>query len=83
MCLLIVLTSTAQKKAITLEALWSGAFRTERLDELHSMNNGTQYAVFEFDRAERSTNVVIYDYKTLKKVKTLVASAALPKLNYL
>jgi dipeptidyl-peptidase-4 len=77
-----VLTGTAQKKAITLEALWSGAFRTERLDELHSMNNGTQYAVFEFDRAERSTNVVIYDYKTLKKVKTLVASAALPKLNY-
>ncbi|OEK07375.1 peptidase S9 [Flavivirga aquatica] len=73
----------AQTQEITLEDIWSkGTFRTERLDALHSMANGQQYSVLNFDRSTRSTSVDIYDYKTLKKVKTLVSSANLDALAY-
>ena len=36
---------SAQTKQITLEDIWSGTFRTERMDALHSMANGQQYSV--------------------------------------
>ncbi|GAA4977888.1 S9 family peptidase [Algibacter aquimarinus] len=39
------------------------------------MANGKQYSVLNFDRNSRSTSIDIYDYKTLKKVKTLVNSS--------
>jgi len=80
--LVFFISISAQEKDITLEEIWSGAFRTERMDVLHSMKNGQQYSVFSFDRATRSTSVDIYDYKTLKKVKTLVSSTNIAELNY-
>ncbi len=81
-CLFISLSFTAQTKEITLEAIWSGAFRTEGMDVLHSMKNGQKYSVLNFDRATRSTSVDIYDYETLKKVETLVSSSNIAELNY-
>ena len=73
----------AQKKDITLEDIWShGTFRTEGMDVLHSMANGQQYSVLNFDRATRSTSIDIYDYKTLEKIKTLVNSANLEAIQY-
>ena len=67
----------SQDKQITLEEIWSGAFRTEGMQALHSMNNGTQYSVLNYDRQNGVSTIDIYDYKTLKKVKTLVSSANL------
>lgn len=81
-CLFISLSLSAQTKEITLEDIWSGTFRTEGLDVLHSMKNGQKYSVLNFDRFTRSTSVDIYDYKTLKKVETLVSSSDIPELNY-
>ncbi|MEW4923726.1 S9 family peptidase [Algibacter sp. 2305UL17-15] len=81
-CFFICFSITAQTKEITLEDIWSGAFRTEGMDVLHSMKDGQRYSVFNFDRASRSTSVDIYDYKTLKKVETLVSSAQLDALPY-
>ncbi len=81
-CLLLSAAAVAQKKAITLDDVWNGVYRTKGLDDLHSMQNGKAYAVFNFDRVERSTRVEIYNYKTGEKVKTLVSSADLPELNY-
>ncbi|MBO6880673.1 S9 family peptidase [Winogradskyella sp.] len=63
-----------QNKQITLEDIWSGEFRTEGMQALHSMNNGKQYSVLNFDRQSRTATIDIYDYKTLEKVKTLVSS---------
>ncbi|TBN14713.1 S9 family peptidase [Hyunsoonleella pacifica] len=80
--LFLSLSLIAQTKEITLEDIWSGGFRTESIDVLHSMKNGQQYSVFNFDRAARTTSVDIYDYKTLKKVQTLVSSSDIPELNY-
>jgi len=73
---------SAQKKTITLEEIWGGAFRTERMDALHSLKNGTQYSVLNFNRNTRSTSVDVYDYKTLKKIKTLVDSKDLEGVAY-
>ena len=73
-CFLASTFLTAQNKEFTLDEIWSGTFRTEGLDALHSMNNGQQYSVLNFDRASGTTTIDIYDYKTLEKVKTLVSS---------
>jgi dipeptidyl-peptidase-4 len=82
-CLLITTILTAQHKDITLEDIWKySTFRTERIDVLHPMNNGQQYSVLNFNRASRSVSIDIYDYKTLKKVETLVSSANLTDIPY-
>ncbi len=74
--------TSAQTKNIDLEEIWGGAFRTERMDALHSMNNGQQYSVLNFDREKGTTTIDIYDYKTLEKVKTLVSSPDIKSLQY-
>ena len=69
-----------QNKQITLEDIWSGAFRTEGMQALHSMKNGKQYSVLNFDSKNRASKIDIYDYKTLEKVKTLVSSADIAEI---
>lgn len=81
-CLFITTSLFAQTKEISLENIWNGTFRTERMDALHSLTNGQQYSVLEFDRNNRTTSIDIYDYKTLKKVSTLVSSGDLDALKY-
>lgn len=72
----------AQNQSITLQDIWGGTFRTERMDALHSMDNGKQYSVLNFNRVSGSTSIDIYDYKTLKKVRTLVNSADIAEIKY-
>ena len=82
-CLLVTTLVSAQKKDITLEDIWSkGTFRSERLDALHSMKNGKQYSVLNYDRKTGSTTVDIFDYSTLDKKKTLVSSKDLEAIKY-
>ncbi len=68
----------AQEKEITLEEIWGGAYRTEDLEVLRSMNNGGQYTVLKTDPNSGNTSVDVYDYETREKVKTLVSSSELP-----
>ncbi|WP_461589235.1 S9 family peptidase [Winogradskyella sp.] len=70
----------SQNKQLTLEEIWRGAFRTEGMQALHSMKNGKQYSVLNFDRNTRISSIDIYDYKTLDKVKTLVSSADISEI---
>lgn len=74
--------STAQNQQLTLEEIWGGAFRTEGMDALHSMRNGQQYTVLNFDTATKSATVDKYDYETLEKVQTIVSSSDLDGINY-
>ncbi len=69
-----------QEKQITLKEIWSGTFRTEGMQALHSMENGNQYSVLNFDRQTRASTIDIYDYKTLEKVKTLISSADIAEI---
>ncbi|MDG5490185.1 S9 family peptidase [Psychroserpens sp. SPM9] len=76
----ITALASAQNKEITLEEIWDGTFRTERMDALHSMKNGQQYSVLNYE--DRTSQIDIYDYKTLRKVKTLLSSADINAIDY-
>lgn len=81
-CFLATSLLSAQNKEISLEDIWNGTFRTQGMDALHSLNNGKQYSVLNFDRTTGTTTIDIYDYSTLEKTKTLVSSADLEALRY-
>ncbi|MCW5518697.1 S9 family peptidase [Aureitalea sp. L0-47] len=73
----------SQQKQITLEDIWGGTFRTERLDVLRSLQNGKEYAVLNYNRAESASTVDVYDYLSGEKVRTLVNSKDLEGINYI
>ncbi|WP_282086612.1 S9 family peptidase [Aquimarina algiphila] len=77
----IGLTTYAQDKAFTLDEIWGGAFRTEGLQSLYSMKNGTEYSVLEKDQVSGTTNIEVYSYETGEKTKTLVSSSSLGDLS--
>ncbi len=65
---------SAQQKDITLEEIWSGTFRTNKLDVLRSLKNGKEYSVLNYDRNSKTSTVDVYNYKSGDKVRTLVNS---------
>ncbi|WP_108868105.1 S9 family peptidase [Aquimarina aquimarini] len=77
----ITLAISAQNKAFTLEEIWRGAFRTEGLQSLHSMKNGTEYSVIERDGTSGATNIEVYTYKTGEKARTLVSTSLIDNLD--
>ncbi|PKP28876.1 MAG: S9 family peptidase [Bacteroidetes bacterium HGW-Bacteroidetes-18] len=79
--LAITSLATAQKKDITLDEIWNGTFRTERMNSLNSMN-GDFYSLLNFDKNTKSTTVDKYSYATLEKVETIVNSNDLKEINY-
>ncbi len=80
--LTVLSTLTAQQKNISLQEIWGGAFRTQGLDALHSMNNGKEYAVLNYDRQNKVSTVDVYDYKTGDKVRTLLNTSELKGINH-
>src|SRR5690606_22051652 len=78
----LVAVLSAQNQSFTLEEIWGGAFRTEGMDVLHSMKNGKQYTILNFNSLSRSTTVDKYDYSTLEKIETVVSSADLDELRF-
>ncbi|MEM7186708.1 MAG: S9 family peptidase [Bacteroidota bacterium] len=76
-------TGTAQQKDFTLEEILGGEFRTQRLDVLRSLKNGKEYAVLNYNRAQRASTVDVYDYKSGEKVRTLVNSSELDDVPYI
>jgi dipeptidyl-peptidase-4 len=69
--LLSCFSIVAQQK-ISVEEIYTGAFRTQGMDALQSMKNTNQYTVLNFDRTARSSQIDLYDFATLKKVATLI-----------
>lgn len=79
-----ITTISAQQKDITLEDIWSnGTFRTERLDALRSLNNGTEYSVLNHDRKNNSSSIDVYDYKSGEKARTLITSEVIKEINFI
>ena len=60
------------QQKITVEDIYSGAFRAKGMDELQSMKNTNQYTVLNYDAASRSMQIDLFDFATLKKVATLI-----------
>lgn len=73
-CLVVVSFSTFAQQKLTLEEIWSGAFRTQGMTELQALKNTNQYTVLNFDRKTGSAQIDVYDFATLNKVMTLVDS---------
>jgi dipeptidyl-peptidase-4 len=80
--LLLVGPTTFAQKEITLESIYDGTFRQERLQSLRSLNNGDEYVVQNYDRAANTMTVDVYSYKTGEKTRTLINSAAIEGLQY-
>src|SRR5690606_6313975 len=74
--------ATAQNQQLTLEEIWGGSFRTEGMDALHSMRNGQEYTILDYDAATKRVSVDKYDYETLEKIETIVSSSDLDGINY-
>lgn len=70
----------AQDKQVTLEEIWGGEFRQERLESLESLNNGKEYVVLNHNREAGTSTIDVYSYKTGKKTGTLVNSENLPEV---
>jgi len=68
---------TAQQKEVSLEEIWNGTFRQERLQSLQSLNNGEEYVVLNRDRENGTTSIDVYSYKSGEKTRTLLNSADL------
>jgi dipeptidyl-peptidase-4 len=60
------------QQKITIEEIYSGAFRAKGMDELQSMKNTNQYTVLNYDAASKSMQIDLFDFATLKKVNTLI-----------
>lgn len=71
----ISLYTVAQNKNITLEEIWSGAFRTSGMNALHWLNNDKEYTVQNWDLTTRSTTIDLYDFNSNTKKKTLIRSS--------
>jgi len=67
---------------ITLNAIWNGEFRTERLQEIQHLNNGTEFSVFEFDRKAKETKIVAKKYKNTDDKRLVLSSSEIPALPY-
>lgn len=77
--LLAALPALAQQK-LTLEEIWSGAFRAQGMDELQAMKNTNQYSVLNYNRRTGSSSLDLYDFATLEKVSTLIDSKSFKEL---
>lgn len=69
--LLSCFSVSAQQK-ISVEEIYTGAFRAQGMDELIAMKNTNQYTVLNFDRNTRTIQIDLYDFATLKKINTLI-----------
>ncbi|MGQ7945551.1 S9 family peptidase [Flavobacterium sp. WC2509] len=60
------------QQKITIDEIFTGAFRANGMDELQSLQNTNQYTVLNFDRTTRSMQIDLYDFATLKKESNLI-----------
>jgi dipeptidyl-peptidase-4 len=67
----LCVTVFGQQK-ITVDEIFTGAFRAKGMDALQSMKNSNQYTVLNFDRASKSMQIDLYDFATLKKESNLI-----------
>lgn len=77
----LCLTSVFAQQNITLEAIWGGAFRTQGMEALQSLKQTNQYTVLDFDRGNKSFQINLHDFATLKKVKTLFETQKTPQIS--
>ena len=69
--LFLCFTVFGQQK-INVTEIYNGTFRAKGMDELQSLKNSNQYTVLNLDRANRTMQIDLYDFASLKKTATLI-----------
>lgn len=77
---LLISTSLIAQDKLTLEQIWSGAFRTQGMQELKAMQNTNQYTVLDYNAASKSFEISLFDFATLNKVSTIFSTKNFPKI---
>ncbi len=77
---LLTFTISFAQKQLTLDEIWSGEFKPEKMDELQVLKNTNQYTVLNYDRVKNSFSLDLYDFATLTKVATLINSSDFKEL---
>jgi len=77
---LCLFTKGQAQQKITVEDIYTGAFRAKGMDELQAMPVSNRYTVLAMDRATRSQQVEMFDFATLEKVQTLLSTKDFPEL---
>lgn len=75
-------SAIGQQKQLRMEEIWDGTFQTKSLFRLHSLNNGKEYTVMQYD-ANRNRTIDVYRYDTGEKVRSLLNTTDYPQLNSL
>lgn len=66
----------AQNKQLSLKEIYDGTFSVKGLDKLQSLKNGKQYTILSVDKVTATSSIQKYEYKTQKKLETLVSSSS-------
>lgn len=72
--LFLLTASVFGQQKITVESIYHGMFRTQDMDELHSLKKSNQYTVLNYNQAAQSTQIDLYDFATLQKTTTIIDS---------
>jgi dipeptidyl-peptidase 4 len=78
--LLVIFTSFSGigQQKLTLEEIWSWAFKAEEMKELESLKNTNQYTVLNSNR--NGITIDLFDFATLNKVSTIIDSRSFSEL---
>jgi len=79
---LFFLQAGYSQKELSLESIWNGEFRQKRLSEIKHLNNGEEYTVFEYDRANKETKIVAKKYIDNSKQRVVLSALDIPDLAY-
>lgn len=75
-------SAIGQQKHLRMEEIWDGTFQTKSLFRLHSLKNGKEYTVMQYD-ANRNRTIDVYRYDTGEKVRSLLNTSDYPELKSL
>ncbi len=73
--------SVFSQKNILLEEIWTGAYRTQNMEELSSMKKTNQYTVLNYNRQNNTFQIDLFDFATLSKVKSIIDTQFFPNLS--
>ena len=59
------------QQQITLSEIWSGQFSSNRLNAINALKNTNEYAVLEYDRANRVSSITLFDFVNQQPTRTI------------
>lgn len=75
-------SAIGQQKQLRMEEIWDGTFQTKSLFRLHSLKNGKEYTVMQYD-SNRNRTIDVYRYDTGEKLRSLLNTSDYPELKSL